>query len=210
MLISLCIALALASTSYGMVIGNWESSNADGWATNGTMTFTNGNANVFTGAGWQYYMWLNTGNQAIFDALAGGAKLSVTFSIKAADWDTGTDWGQKALEETGSLVLKAPNGPAGWWTTISPESLPDFGNGANGVWKSEDGDVTATYVYDVPAQGVIPRGGGNDFVEFGFISGGDVADVMGPFIWQSVTLTPEPATMALLGLGGLALIRRKK
>lgn len=46
-----------------------------------------------------------------------------------------------------------------------------------------------------------------DYLIVGLTSSGSVSDIVG---FDDISLTPEPATMSLLGLGGLALIRRRR
>lgn len=87
--------------------------------------------------------------------------------------------------------------------TTDPQSsryIPDLGPGTSTV-------VTITYTTDA----VIPAGeqigvvlGINPVTPVPFVSGGAV--------WDNVVLTavPEPATMSLVALGGLAMLRRKR
>ena len=47
-------------------------------------------------------------------------------------------------------------------------------------------------------------------ITFGTISNGEVYDVTGIRIAGNFTVTPEPTTLLLLGLGGLALLRKRR
>ena len=128
------------------------------------------------------------------------------------------------------LQPTGPTDPCGWpWGNVVPNVLENGATGQEDIWHPASGDPFDGYAYELflPAlanDGTSPSAlAAFDTVglDVTFVSGdpcdysrytgpGGDADPFDSSGWSSYTLVPEPITMTLLGLGGLALIRRKK
>ena len=153
-----------------------------------------------------------------------------TYPQQAAKWDIMMDPGSLGNQHWAGMVLR--NGPSinSAHIVITQDGYSDFGGGANGGGRSE---VDANLYYPSPNEWVTvelemdwtagttrsrvsPRGGslGNWSATVAlnpsqydriFAYGGGGIHQMDNF-----SLTPEPATIALLGMGALALIRKRR
>ena len=238
--IFICVfVLALASTSFAAdkLIGTWPDHN-DGFrdwgkqsvfiddpTMNNKYTYvTTGKTNgtkalkMNAGVGWQQNLSIKSyespyqGNpNQIIQGFLDNKWLAIDVTYVTADWvKTGSNWATIELNVQGTGLS---------WTGLGRPKMDTGNPGYPGGWDADNfGAINHRTMYwdisifhdgnfDNKECTATPTSGYFNMIFTtncgGFSSGG-------VYYFDKMRFTPEPATMALLGLGGLALIRRKR
>ena len=207
-LILLALVLGLTSTSYGLVIGNWEGTSLDGWSTSSTEGMDGGATTAFstngvtlddqslavtTATGWKKTICGVLDRAGINALQTKGSKFIVDLTLLKADWDFGSG------AKIDSIIFQSSY--SGWQQVA-------------GVMSDWDGnDLTVHMEAAVPLD--LQQAGYLDWAKVTFATWINTATEgytgkVGALYFDDAELIPEPATIAMLGLGGLALIRRKR
>lgn len=217
-LISFVCVLALASTSYGVVIGNWENSN-DGWIDWGNKLLVDDPCNMpvkVTGtAGYQYDTseGITLGSTSLEVTQSGWGQ---SLSIKLQDAGHIADFLANDTFEI-DMSVAATAGITSGYSQINAVSMNAegagwqdvaSGNPVNFYWWEGRPDETQTLTVDYTAfRDLIDPSPGWIEIIFALNTGDGAPPEM---YFDNAQLTPEPTTIALLGLGALALRRRKR
>lgn len=232
----LALVLGLTSAAYAalpLVIGNWESGSLDGWVQNTAgatitpveleettppwPTLGTGSLQIHNPAGWSqgieldsyagyFYTPGNTTRAEMEDAVIHATDMHLDVKMIASEWaNYFADGGW--VNAVDAVVI---NGDFGWTQFNTPNWYPNPGNkpAPPPYYHDWNGQQDEVFHYDWNFAALGATGYAQIYIITNY--GGGVAADAGNFYVDALTLTPEPATIAMLGLGGLALIRRKK
>lgn len=203
-LVSVCLVTAVLSASASAtIIGNWES-DLDGWfdwnssATSMVagqsvgVTLDSGSLLVEQ-TGWGQSLSIKLQDNDLVDAFMENSILTIDISVAAND---GTITG--GYSQVAAVYMNA-EGPG--WTTVASDNPVNF------YWWEGSGERTLTLEIDYSDfRDAIT---GTDYIEIilALNTGGGAPAEM---YFDNAQLIPEPATLALLGIGAMALLRRKR
>jgi len=215
MLVPICIVLAIASVGYASVgdicpftgkvvqevIGNWEGTGQDaGWSCINGSDYAIGTRGATLGS---QTLDLYTGNwtfwelQYDFQTIESFAGVTLCMNVSTYVDEIVGNW-----TDIGKIKIWS-DGATGY-LEVTPTVGIISGTDGGTDWGDWNGDSQRAFMWDLSSFDTT----GATYISIAFsFNAGEV----GPFHVDNVELCcPEPATMALLGLGGLALIRRKK
>lgn len=199
LLLSIALTVVLVPTSYGTLIGNFEGG-LDGWAGQDA-TVSQDTIGATTGTGSMKIVgpkdWKITSKfdvRPFFGDLQAANQISMDVTVFDAD-NPGTTWMQVDMVINGQNY--GTNNNIGWNMLGSKDVTRD--------------GIPHTFVWDISAALQTKLDGATlpiDWLELMIISNKDGQNAQ--FYVDNIQLIPEPATMCLLGMGGLALLRRRK
>lgn len=202
------LTIALVSTSYGIVIGDFEGESLDGWGpawgdAEVTINFsdigvTSGSSSIAVTApcgGYWRLQWVGALD------MTGMTQMSADLTFVPGEWTPVEDGGPWA--QLDAIAIQP-----GWYQ-VSPSAIIDritgepVGKAWPGTDKPLEEETHRTYIWDISGWSGVPAE-----EIFLAVQCGDFSQA-GTYYIDNIQVIPEPATIALLGLGGLALIRRK-
>jgi len=233
----LALVLGMASVSFADMFGNWETAgNLDGWTVRTSPAGINA-LQVSTGDVGGVFIGNTVGNGAVqvwgggsgSSPYGGGVRFIGISMINGAAGRASLDAGQ--VQITVDATMFASNDPGygvNWAMTgnilpcvvgVQTANAPtgdglqyETAVGGNWNWNPSQGTMTKSLTFNITnITHAVASGWATIFIMGQTYSTSGVTSI-GAFHYDNVqvNITPEPATMSLLGLGGLALLRRKR
>jgi|AOAMet2_C49A8_35_1029299.scaffolds.fasta_scaffold04530_2 hypothetical protein len=123
----------------------------------------------------------------------------VTLNATESSWSSGSD------RKTGIRIREVETGTVVYTAEVT---LPEYDAAHSGAGNNWNANQLFTFDFDA---GDFAGGNEGNTLEFGVANIDDATSNRGSFVDNiNFTLVPEPTTTALLGLGGLALILRRR